>query len=90
MAFSFTNRPLFLNPLGWIDGTVQTVPNGVVVNVADQAVPGWDAGVLSVQPDGRYETRPSGTAGAYEVAQQEPGKLVYRPGQTYVIATVGA
>ncbi len=52
--------------------------------------PGADT-VLSVQPDGRYETRPHGTAGPYELAQQSGDRLVYGPytgGVVYVVPIV--
>jgi hypothetical protein len=51
-----------------------------------------DDTVLSVQPNGNFETRPSGTAGPYEKAVQTPQGLVYAPlganGQAYLVPIV--
>lgn len=47
--------------------------------------------VLSVQPDGSYQTRPQGTAGAYEVCQKSGDKLVFSPrsdGTVYVVPII--
>lgn len=38
-----------------------------------------DTEVLSVQPDGTYSMRPTGTFGVYEVCQKVGNNLVYRP-----------
>lgn len=76
----FSNRPLFYTPSadGWREGTINPVPGGVtVVNP--------DGTVLSVQPDGRFESRPAGTAGSYEVAIVDGSDLVYNPGTPYVV-----
>jgi len=35
--------------------------------------------VLSVQPDGSIQTRPSGSAGPYEVALLDRDRLIYAP-----------
>lgn len=35
--------------------------------------------VLSVQPDGRFERRPAGAAGSYEVATMDVKGLIYCP-----------
>lgn len=76
----YSNRPLFRDPSGWMPGTWNA--NGTV------ALPSGE--VLSVQPDGSYQTRPAGTAGPYEVAQRVGDKLVFTPGDAiHVVAMVG-
>lgn len=45
--------------------------------------------VLSVQPDGKYETRPAGSFGAYEVAKREGRLRVYTPGDSLWIIAIG-
>lgn len=81
----YSNRPLFMNPTGWLPGTLNTVGGGVTVS-------GPDGAVLSVQPGGSYEPRPAGTAGPYEVAQRDGDKLVFCPDGVnyYVVSMVGA
>jgi hypothetical protein len=80
----YANRPLFISPSGWLPGTILKVAGGVVVTHDDGTV-------LSVQPNGAFQSRPAGTAGPYEVAEQSGDKLIYRPnGVIYVVATVGA
>jgi hypothetical protein len=45
--------------------------------------------VISIQPDGRIETRPEGTCGPYEVALLAGDRLVYAPegveGSVYIL-----
>lgn len=80
----YSNRPLFRDPSGFLPGSINHVDGGVTISTADGAV-------LSVQPDGSYQTRPAGTAGPYELAQQAGDKLIYSPDDhVFVIATVGA
>ena len=79
----YSNRPLFHDPTGWLDGTLNRVDGGVTVSNPDGTV-------LSVQPNGTFETRPGGTAGPYEVAQQSGQDLIFRPaGNIHVVATRG-
>lgn len=81
----YSNRPIELNPTGWLDaGESQEVwPSFAVL-----ANP--DGSVLSVQPSGGYETRPAGTAGEYEVAQVVGDKRIYRPaGEIRVVWVIG-
>jgi hypothetical protein len=79
----YSNRPLFKDPSGWLDGTLVSVDGGVVVSLPSGEV-------LSVQPDGSYQTRPAGTAGEYEVAERAGTDLIFRPGgQIHVVATRG-
>lgn len=49
-----------------------------------------DAGnVLSVQPDGSFQTRPKGTAGAYEKARISGNFVIYKPAdKSYVFALI--
>lgn len=76
----YSSRPLFMNPTGWLPGTLN----------ADGTVSLPSGEVLSVQPDGSYQTRPQGTAGEYEVAQRVGDKLVFTPGGAiHVVAMVG-
>lgn len=43
--------------------------------------------VLSVQPNGTFETRPRTAIGAWETAKKVGNKLVYKPdGKVYVLA----
>ena len=42
--------------------------------------PAGTATVLSVQPDGSVQTRPSGANGPYELARVQGSSLVYAPG----------
>lgn len=79
----YSDRPMLKNPLTWLEGTLVTVDGGVVISTASGEV-------LSVQPDGSYQTRPSGTAGPYEVAERDGKDLIYRSGdQIHVVATRG-
>lgn len=79
----YSNRPLFMNPTGFLEGTKNKVDGGVTVVKSNGRV-------LSVQPNGNYEERDPGTAGEYEVAQEAGSDLIYRPGgQVFVIATRG-
>jgi hypothetical protein len=52
----------------------------------------WPAGsdtVLSVQPDGRYETRPRTAIGPWESAKKVGNKLVFQPGgKVYVVPLI--
>lgn len=54
----------------------------------------WPAGsdtVLSVQPNGMLDTRPAGTAEAYELATVlDNGNLLYRPAGTQGFVILGA
>ena len=49
-----------------------------------------DGTVMSVQPDGRVESRPAGSAGAYEQATIVGNNLAFRPvsGKVYVFPYV--
>jgi hypothetical protein len=65
-------------------GTVNPQPDGVHFTLswaptAAGIVPDKPTTVLSVQPDGSYQTRQQGTAGAYEVFTLDGGSLVVRP-----------
>lgn len=56
-------------------GTLNPQPDGSVtltINASTEEV-------LSVQPDGSFQTRPKGTAGAYERANLAGNVLVYCP-----------
>lgn len=76
----YSNRPLFMNPTGWLPGSLN--PDGTV------SLPSGE--VLSVQPDGSYQARPPGTAGPWETAQRAGDKLVYTSGGgIFVLAMVG-
>lgn len=80
----YANAPMFHNPTGWLEGAFVAQPNGYVT------VERADGRVLSVQPDGRFESRDAGTAGPYELAQQASDKLIYRSGGSiFVVLTVG-
>lgn len=68
----YTNRPLGMNYTGVLPGTKTPVEGGVVVTNPDSTV-------LSVQPGGQYESRPAGTAGPYEVAQDAGAAVIYCP-----------
>jgi hypothetical protein len=80
----YASTPLFqLHSARWLRGTLNDVPNGVTVTRDPEG------DVLSVQPDGRYDGRPPGTAGAYEVAQLVHDKLVFQSnGTLYVVPIV--
>lgn len=69
-------------------GPHQLTPHGAYVTVT------VDDGVLSVQPDGRIEVRPPGTAGPYELAINAGDRLVYAPhgvdGAVYLLPLVTA
>lgn len=45
----------------------------------DDGTPARDGDVLSVQPDGVFQTRPSGADGPFERAKISGAVLVYRP-----------
>ena len=48
-----------------------------------------DDNVLSVQPDGSYQTRPRATLGAWESARKVGDKLVYlSDGQVHVVPII--
>lgn len=80
----YSNCPYFMNPTGWLSGSINKLSDGFITII------NLDGTVLSVQPDGSYQSRPSGTAGPYEIGRVEGDKLVYTPGGvSYVIATVG-
>jgi len=50
-----------------------------------------DGKVLSCQPDGHFETRPAGTAGAYELCTVNGGYLTFNPaGTPYTFAYVAS
>ena len=63
-----------------------------LIDVGGQVVGGkvvvenLDGTVMSVQPDGRIESRPAGSAGAYEQATIVGNNLAFRPvsGKVYV------
>lgn len=81
----YSNRPLFTGPTGWLPGTINKQGENWVT------VSNPDGTVLSVQPDGSYQSRPAGTAGPYELAQfYAPDRLVYESaGNFYVVSAVG-
>ena len=65
-------------------GTVNTLPNGLVTvqwapTPADGKVPINPQTILSVQPDGSYETRALTAVGAYEQFRLDGGSLTVRP-----------
>jgi hypothetical protein len=79
----YSDRPVLKNPLNWLEGTLVSVDGGVVITLPSGEV-------LSVQPDGSYQTRPAGTTGEYEVAERAGTDLIFRPGgQIHVVATRG-
>lgn len=82
--FVYSNRPVGHNFTDFLPGTRNRVGGGTTISTADGSV-------LSVQPDGKFETRPAGTEGPYEVAEDHGDKLVYCPDgvHTYVVAVVG-
>ena len=66
----------------FLPGSLNQVDGGVTVSLPDGSV-------LSVQPDGSYQTRPAGTAGPYEVARVSGNFLIYTPGdKAYAVAMV--
>jgi autotransporter adhesin len=83
---AYSDRPLFMSPTGFLLGTKNAVDGGkVTLSTADGSV-------LSVQPDGSFETRPAGTAGPYETAVDGGNTLVYCPDSVhvYVVSVVPA
>ncbi len=58
-----------------------TQPNGTVTwgPTAGNTVPTNPQTVLSVQPDGSYQTRDAGTAGPWEVLKFDGSSLTIRP-----------
>lgn len=80
----YANAPMFHNPTGWIPCT-SSPTDAKYATLAN-----LDGLVLSVQPDGSYQTRPAGTAGPWEVAEVAGDKRVYTVnGTTFVVLTVG-
>jgi hypothetical protein len=74
MNIAYQDHPAFLNPLQttrWLAGSLTPVDGGYVVTLPDGTV-------LSVQPDGSYQTRPAGTAGPWEVCQVDQSTNVLR------------
>ena len=69
------NQPLF--PLGSVvlSGALNPQANGLVTLTINNAT----QEVLSVQPDGTWQTRPKGTAGPFELAAVNGNALVYNP-----------
>ena len=77
-----TSRDILGNPLTWVAGSLSpSSESGKVL---------WTeaAGVLSVQPDGSIEHRPTGTDGAYERATQSGSRLVYDVGTPVIFSVV--
>jgi hypothetical protein len=72
---------------------LSTVAGGELVTVT---YPVGSTTVLSVQPDGTFETRPAGSCGPYETGlkQSAQGRIVYAPigpgGPAYLIALTDA
>lgn len=83
------NRPLFHTPPadGWLDDMTVTPATAFPGGYVTATFP--DGTVLSVQPDGRFEHRPAGTTGPYELAERAGNTLTYRPGTPQVILTAG-
>lgn len=61
-------------------GALNPQPNGTVTLTINNTT----MEVLSVQPDGSFETRPPGTTGAYEIAYVNGNTLVYCPDGQHV------
>lgn len=63
--------------------SIQAIGPHQINRVTDTLVtvryPATDTTVISMQPDGRFELRPAGTAGPYELARLESDRLVYAP-----------
>lgn len=81
----YSNRPIELDPTRFLDagGSQEVWPSYAILTRPDGLV-------LSVQPNGGYETRPAGTAGEYEVAEVVGDKRIYRPaGAIWVVWVIG-
>jgi hypothetical protein len=81
----YSNRPINLDSGGFLEAgeSLEVWPGFAVLTRPDGQV-------LSVQPNGGYETRPAGTAGEYEVAEVAGDKRIYRPaGQIHVVWVIG-
>jgi hypothetical protein len=76
---AISGKPLDLGEIVIIDH-LNALPDGTVT----ASLPNGE--VLSVQPDGRLETRPPGTDGPWERAAVQGDKLVFNPGVIYVFA----
>ena len=76
-------NPLSGAPAHWrASGAVNPQPNGTVTLVANSTT----GAVLSVQPDGSWQTRPAGTAGPYETAGLNGNVLTYCPDGAHIYA----
>jgi hypothetical protein len=68
-----------MNPLACIQKSqLNAQPNGQVT----VSYPAGASTVLSIQQDGSIQTRPQGTAGAFELASISGNSLVYAPSGT--------
>jgi hypothetical protein len=74
MNIAIENKHRFASPTGWIMARLE--PSA---REGYQRVVFLNNSVLSVQPDGRYETRPEGTDAAYEQAKVSGNVLAYAP-----------
>ena len=76
----------YAQPILVFTSALELVPgafDGTVAVLVDQD------NVLSVQPDGTFQTRPRTNIGAWESAKQVGDKLVYQPdGKVYVVPIV--
>lgn len=74
MQIAYQDRPVFFSNVAsplWLPGSLDAVDGGHVVTLPTGRV-------LSVQPDGSFQDRDPGTAGAYEVCQIDPAINVLR------------
>lgn len=85
MNIQYQNKPVFLDGLSWLPGTLVPVSNGFVIQKPD-------GHVVSVQPNGNYEDRPAGTQGNYETCTLDPdlNVLHFKPaGVPFAVAYKG-
>jgi hypothetical protein len=70
----YSNRPIGKDITGFLPGSLNQVDgNRYTVSTADGSV-------LSVQPNGDYQTRAAGTTGEYEVGERDGNLLIFTPG----------
>ena len=88
-SIGFQDRPQLFeqntSPVKDLPGTLTPVTGGFVIVLPN-------SNVFSLQPDGSYGERPPGTAGSYEVCQQDPAINILRfnpSGIPYAIAYHG-
>ena len=96
MQIQFQDAPMFLSSLTprWLPGSLDQASGGFVVTIPatpgitrDDGTPSQAGDVLSVQPNGRLQSRPADKAAAWELCQPDAtiNVLRFNPSVPYAV-----